>query len=189
MSSVAIFRVKSCADSVFCWFCRSKISFNPDSSSLIFKSKFSVANSKRNFKKGSFTVFNVNERISYLDSTIRDMITVTTWKVSKYGVISGPYFPLFGLNTEIFSVQENTDQKKLRIWSLFRQCVEMKNLSTISVFKREVEKWMPESCSGKLFSLKHPQSWYKCVLLLYIDLICFKLFCAHTICLSAGIFY
>ena len=22
----------------------------------------------------------------------------TTWKVSKYGVISGPYFPVFGLN-------------------------------------------------------------------------------------------
>ena len=25
----------------------------------------------------------------------------TAWKVSKYGVISGPYFPAFGLNTEI----------------------------------------------------------------------------------------
>ena len=24
----------------------------------------------------------------------------TAWKVSKYGVISGPYFPAFGLNTE-----------------------------------------------------------------------------------------
>ena len=23
----------------------------------------------------------------------------TAWKVSKYGVISGPYFPVFGLNT------------------------------------------------------------------------------------------
>ena len=30
----------------------------------------------------------------------------TTWKVSKYGVISGPYFPAFGLNTdfEIFGI-------------------------------------------------------------------------------------
>ena len=26
--------------------------------------------------------------------------TSTTWKVTKYGVISGPYFPAFGLNTE-----------------------------------------------------------------------------------------
>ena len=28
----------------------------------------------------------------------------TTWEVSKYGVISGPYFPVFGLNTETYSV-------------------------------------------------------------------------------------
>ena len=26
------------------------------------------------------------------------------WKVSKYGVISGPYFPAFGLNTERYEV-------------------------------------------------------------------------------------
>ena len=31
-------------------------------------------------------------------------------KVSKYGVFSGPYFPTLGLNT---------DQKKLRIWTLY----------------------------------------------------------------------
>ena len=30
-----------------------------------------------------------------------ELITIfTAWKVSKYGVISGPYFPAFGLNTE-----------------------------------------------------------------------------------------
>ena len=29
---------------------------------------------------------------------------VTAWKVSKYGVISGPYFPAFGLNTERYKV-------------------------------------------------------------------------------------
>ena len=33
----------------------------------------------------------------------------TAWKVSKYGVFSGPYFSAFGLNT---------DDKKLRIWTL-----------------------------------------------------------------------
>ena len=38
--------------------------------------------------------------------------TQTVWNVSKYGVFSGPYFPAFGLNT---------DQKKLRIWTLFSQ--------------------------------------------------------------------
>ena len=26
------------------------------------------------------------------------------WKVSKYGVFSGPYFPVVGLNTEIYGV-------------------------------------------------------------------------------------
>ena len=29
------------------------------------------------------------------------MRAFTAGKVSKYGVISGPYFPVFGLNTEI----------------------------------------------------------------------------------------
>ena len=27
------------------------------------------------------------------------ILSGTAWKVSKYGVISGPYFPVFGLNT------------------------------------------------------------------------------------------
>ena len=55
----------------------------------------------------------------------------TTWKVSKYGVFSGPHFPVFGLNTGIYGVnlrfsvriQENTDQTKHRIWTLFTQCL------------------------------------------------------------------
>ena len=44
-------------------------------------------------------------------------------KVSKYEFFSGPYFSEFGLNTEIYKerIRENTDQKKLRIWTLFRQ--------------------------------------------------------------------
>ena len=32
------------------------------------------------------------------------MKTTTAWKVSKYWVFSGPYFPAFGLNTEKYSV-------------------------------------------------------------------------------------
>ena len=39
--------------------------------------------------------------------------------MSKYGVFSGPYFPVFGLNS--VRIQENTDQKNLRIWTLFIQ--------------------------------------------------------------------
>ena len=29
---------------------------------------------------------------------------VTAWKVSKYEIFSGPYFPVFGLNTAIYGV-------------------------------------------------------------------------------------
>ena len=39
--------------------------------------------------------------------------TYTVWKVSKYRVFSGLYFPAFGLNTERYGVsvrmQENTE--------------------------------------------------------------------------------
>ena len=38
----------------------------------------------------------------------------TAWKVSKHGVFSGPYFPVCGLNIEIYSV-------KLRIQSVYRK--------------------------------------------------------------------
>ena len=34
----------------------------------------------------------------FVNSSIFDA-DYTAWKVSKYGVISGPYFPVFGLNT------------------------------------------------------------------------------------------
>ena len=33
--------------------------------------------------------------------------TYTAWKVSKYGVISFPYFPVFALNTEIHGVNDD----------------------------------------------------------------------------------
>ena len=41
-------------------------------------------------------------------------ITNTAWKVSKYGAISGPYFPVLGWNTEIYEVN-------LRIQSEYRK--------------------------------------------------------------------
>ena len=49
---------------------------------------------------------------------------ITAWK----GFFSGPYFPIFGMNNYLrwkppylIRIQENTDQKKLRIWILFTQ--------------------------------------------------------------------
>ena len=47
--------------------------------------------------------------------TFRTLLIIqlyTVWKESKYGVFSGPYSVL---------IQENTDQKKLRIWTLVTQ--------------------------------------------------------------------
>ena len=43
------------------------------------------------------------------------LITSTAGKVFKYGVFSGPYFPVFGLNTGKYGPE------KLRIWTLFTQ--------------------------------------------------------------------
>ena len=52
--------------------------------------------------------------------------------MSKYGVFSGPYFPVLGLNTEIYFINfriqyENTGQKKLRIWTLFIEGTTLSN--------------------------------------------------------------
>ena len=45
------------------------------------------------------------------------MLSFTAWKVSKYGVFSSRYFPLFGLNTKIYSVIQ-----RFTIWTFFTQC-------------------------------------------------------------------
>ena len=50
----------------------------------------------------------------------------TAWEVSESIVFSSAYFPIFGLNIEIYRVNnpdsdrvwKNTDQKKLQIWTL-----------------------------------------------------------------------
>ena len=43
----------------------------------------------------------------------------TAWKVSKYGVFSVPYFPVFGLNTRNYG-PENTPQCYDQKYKLFR---------------------------------------------------------------------
>ena len=57
------------------------------------------------------------------------IINITVWKVSKYRVISGTYFPVFS------PIQENTDQKLLLIWTLFTQCMKLCNDFTKWKFK------------------------------------------------------
>ena len=54
----------------------------------------------------------------------------TAWKVFKYGVISCPYFPVFGLNTEIYFVNS-------RIQSEYRK-IRTRNNSVFGDFSRIV---------------------------------------------------
>ena len=53
----------------------------------------------------------------------------TAWKVPKYGVFSGPYFPVFELNTEIYSVnlRIQSEYKEIRtrksfVFGTFTKC-------------------------------------------------------------------
>ena len=76
-----------------------------------------------------------HKRTLLLNGMIKNQSTV--WKVFQYGVISGLYFLLFGLNTEIYGVNlciqsgRNTGKyghEKLRIWTLLMQwsCIKLK---------------------------------------------------------------
>ena len=69
-------------------------------------------------------IYKSNTNVYYITSeTFTCYKRLHAWKVSKYGVISGPYFPIFGLNTQrsespersespySVRIQENTDQK------------------------------------------------------------------------------
>ena len=49
--------------------------------------------------------------------TIRVRDPFTAWNVSKYRVISGPYFPVFGLNTEIYEVSLYIQSGYRKIWT------------------------------------------------------------------------
>ena len=60
-------------------------------------------------------------------------VPIAAWKVSKHGVISGPYFAVFGLNTEIYGVF-GVD---LRIRSEYRKIRTTKN-SVSGHFQRSV---------------------------------------------------
>ena len=59
-------------------------------------------------------------------------IVIIAWKVSKYGVISGPYFPVFGLNTKIYGVN-------LRVQSKYRK-IRSRNNSVFGHFSYSVRE-------------------------------------------------
>ena len=60
----------------------------------------------------------------------------TAWKASRYGVISGPYFPAFGMNTEIYFVN-------LLIQSEYRK-IRTRNNSVFGHFScsDEIQVWI-----------------------------------------------
>ena len=41
----------------------------------------------------------------------------TAWKVSKHGVFSGPYFPAFGMDMEIYYVNLRIQSEYRKIWT------------------------------------------------------------------------
>ena len=54
--------------------------------------------------------------------------------MSKYNVFSGPHFPVFGLNKEIY-IQENTNQKKNPYLYIFHVVKTLKNKNIDSRIK------------------------------------------------------
>ena len=70
-------------------------------------------------------------------------ICYTVWKVSKYGVISGPRFPVFGLNMEIYSIN-------LCIQSKYRK-IRTRNNSVFGHF----------SCSVTYIFIVEPKIYFK----------------------------
>ena len=68
----------------------------------------------------------LNENFShFIVEILRKMCTA--WKVSKYGVFSGLCFPVFGLQNLLsksphsLRIRENTNQKNIRVGTLFTQ--------------------------------------------------------------------
>ena len=63
----------------------------------------------------------------------------SVWKISKYGVFSGPHFPAFRLNTErcVARMPENTDQKKTPYLDTFHTMkhISIQRLSFVKLFK------------------------------------------------------
>ena len=56
----------------------------------------------------------------------------TAWKVSKYGVFSGSYFPIFGLNTETYSLNLEIHARFIRKMTLTDE-IKMTRLTKIKL--------------------------------------------------------
>ena len=74
---------------------------------------------------------NYSRTVKFIPSA--DVSTSTAWKVSKYGVISDPYFSAFGLNTEKYGVSLSIQSECGKIWT--------GNNSVFGHFSRSVPNW------------------------------------------------
>ena len=63
----------------------------------IFAYYLQIPNSNEAVSDSCYTTIRFTASFQY--SPLISLQHITAWKVSKYGVFSGPYFPLFGLNT------------------------------------------------------------------------------------------
>ena len=67
----------------------------------------------------------MDNKKNFLPSNSSKRLLYLARKMSEYGVFSGPYFPVVGLNKDIFKspyivqVQENMDQKKKSVFGHF----------------------------------------------------------------------
>ena len=64
--------------------------------------------------------YNFNKYLYQLVLWVNISVSYTARKVSKYGVISGPYFPAFGLNTERYSVFDHFSRSDTLLQVLFQ---------------------------------------------------------------------
>ena len=117
-----------------------------------------------------FIFWNVNENLRFVlnkrtcsEKQVLFFVRSHCVKSVLIGVFSGPYFPAFGLNTgkSPYSVQiwENTDQKRLPIWTFFAQCLHIVDIGWYvldekivfigdSLFSHVI---LPETVTGLLF--------------------------------------
>ena len=72
----------------------------------------------------------MDQKFSHVENVIICTVILTVWKVYKYEVCSGPYFPVFELNTEIYRVNLSiqSEYRKIRIWTLLTQWLHNKML-------------------------------------------------------------
>ena len=90
--------------------------------------------------QGSCDLFRNNKKFNFVSAQQRFCIYNTAWKVCKYGVISGPCFSVFGLNTEIYG--------NLLSWNMkiYTAIFTMRTAAFLSLMKRVYSEPAVQRC-------------------------------------------